>query len=119
MIRNVLSVIAGYMVFAVSSVMLFNLTGQPPHQDAPLSFKLITLFYGLFFAIVAGWVLQLIARQQTLRLNYVLAAVIFLLAGISMLTSGGSHWTQLFAMFIFAPASVLGGYLKLLLVKKD
>jgi hypothetical protein len=112
MVRKILAVIAGYMVFAISSVLLFTLTGQHPHQDAPLSFKVITLIYGVFFAIVAGLVLQLIARQANLRLNYLLAMVMFLLAAISMFTSTGHHWTQLFAMFIFAPASVLGGYLK-------
>jgi uncharacterized membrane protein len=115
--RKILSVLAGYAVFAVSSVLLFKLTDQPPHQDAPLTFKLVTIIYGAFFSVLAGFILQLIARQTKLTLNFILALVIFLLAAISMLTSAGSHWTQLFAMFIFAPVSVLGGYLKLRLVK--
>ncbi len=112
MIRKILSVIAGYAIFATSSVLLFKLTGQPPHQDAPLTFKLITVVYGAFFSIVSGFVLHLVARQQKLTLNFTLAFIIFLLAAISMLASGGSHWTQWLAMFVFAPISVLGGYLK-------
>ena len=117
MARKILSVLAGYAVFAVSSVLLFKLTAQPPHQDAPITFKLVTIIYGAFFSVLAGFILQLIARQTKLTLNFILTLVIFLLAAISMLTSAGNHWTQLFAMFIFAPISVLGGYLKLRLVK--
>lgn len=113
MLRKILSVIAGYMVFAISSVLLFNLTHHHPHQDAPLKFKLITIAYGVFFSIIAGLVVQLIAKQKTLVLNYILAALMFGLAGISMALSAGSHWTQSFAMFIFAPISILGGYLKI------
>jgi hypothetical protein len=117
MTRKIISVIAGYAVFAVSSVLLFKLMAQPPHQDAPITFKILTIVYGTFFSVLAGFILQLIARQTKLTLNFILALVIFLLAAISMLTSAGSHWTQLFAMFIFAPVSVLGGYLKLRSVK--
>jgi peptidoglycan/LPS O-acetylase OafA/YrhL len=112
MLRKILSVIAGYMAFAISSVLLFNLTHHHPHQDAPWNFKLITIACGVFFSIIAGVVVQLIAKQKTLALNYILAAVMFGLAGISMALSGGSHWTQIFAMFIFAPISILGGYIK-------
>jgi hypothetical protein len=112
MIRKVLSVIAGYAIFAVSSVLLFNVTGRDPHQEAPMTFKLITIAYGVFFSVLSGFVLQLIAGQNKLQLNFILALLIFVLAAISMVTSSGSHWTQLFAMLIFAPASILGGWLK-------
>jgi peptidoglycan/LPS O-acetylase OafA/YrhL len=113
MVRNIIAVIIGYTVFALSSVLLFQLTGQAPHQDAPLQFKIITIFYGLFFSVAAGYVAQLIARQTKLTMNYILAALIFLLAAMSIIFSKDtSHWTQLFAMLIFAPASMIGGYLR-------
>jgi ABC-type Fe3+-siderophore transport system permease subunit len=112
MIRNILSVFVGYLIFAVSSVLLFTLTGQKPHAEASIIFKIITIAYGAVFSIIAGFVLQLIAKQKTLTLNYILGAVIFLVATISLGTAHGTHWTQLFAMFIFAPVSVLGGYFK-------
>ncbi|OOQ59587.1 hypothetical protein [Mucilaginibacter pedocola] len=111
MLWKISAVIAGYMVFAISSVLLFNLTHHHPHADAPLSFKLITIAYGAFFSILAGAVVQLIAKQNKLTLNYILAGLMFVLAGTSMALSSGSHWTQLFAMFIFAPVSVLGGFI--------
>ena len=113
MLRKILAVIAGYMLFAVSSVLLFQLSGQHPHEAAPLNFKLVTIAYGVFFSIMAGLVVQLIAGQSKLTLNFILAILMFVLAGISALTSKGDHWTQLFAMLIFAPVSVLGGYLRI------
>ena len=113
MLRKIIAVIAGYLIFAVSSVLLFQLSGQHPHEAASLNFKLITIAYGVFFSILAGLVLQIIARENKLTLNFILALLMFTLAGISALTSKGDHWTQLFAMFIFAPVSVLGGYLKI------
>jgi hypothetical protein len=112
MIRNILSVIAGYLIFAVSSVLLFALTSHKPHAEASTAFKITTIIYGVFFSVIAGFVVQLIAKQKTLTLNYILALVIFLFATISLITATGTHWTQLFAMFIFAPVSIFGGYLK-------
>ena len=112
MIRKISSVIASYAIFALSSVLLFNLTGHHPHQDAPAAFKIATVIYGVFFSALAGFVLPLMAGEKKPALNFILALVIFLLAAISLITSKGSHWTQLFAMLIFAPASILGGYLK-------
>lgn len=113
MIRKILSIIAGYALFAVSSVLLFKITAHQPHKDASLSFKCVTIVYGLFFSILSGYVVQIIARQKKLNLNYILALVMFLLATASLWMSAGSHWTQLQAMFIFAPSSILGGYLRL------
>jgi ABC-type Fe3+-siderophore transport system permease subunit len=111
MLRKILAVIAGYMVFAISSVLLFTLSGHHPHQDAPFNFQLVTIAYGVFFSILAGAVVQLIAKQKSLTLNYILSFVMFALAGTSMALSGGSHWTQLLAMFAFAPVSIVGGYI--------
>jgi hypothetical protein len=39
--------------------------------------------------------------------------LLFIIAGFatfSFLKANGSHWTQLLAIFIFAPISVLGGW---------
>jgi peptidoglycan/LPS O-acetylase OafA/YrhL len=113
MVRKILAVIVAYIIFAITAVLLFNISGHNPHQDAPLTFKCLTLAYGVFFSIIAGCVLQLIAKTKNLRLNIILALVMFAFAGISLLTSAGNHWTQLFAMVAFAPSSIVGGYLKL------
>ncbi|MGF7082113.1 hypothetical protein [Mucilaginibacter sp. UYCu711] len=114
MLRKILAVIVSYVVFAASAVLLFNLTGEKPHADTTINFKIITAVYGIFFSVLSGLILQLIARTKNLTLNFILAFIMAAFAAVSLLTSDGSHWTQLFAIIIFAPASLLGGiiYLK-------
>lgn len=115
MIRKILAIIVSYVIFAVSAVLLFNLAEQNPHADATINFKIITAAYGIFFSVLSGLVLQLIARTKNLTLNLILAFIMAAFAAVSLLTSGGNSWTQLFAIIIFAPASVMGGliYLKI------
>ncbi|MEO6231279.1 MAG: hypothetical protein ABJB11_20070 [Ferruginibacter sp.] len=110
MIRKILGVIAGYAIFVVSSLLLFKLSGQKPHAEATVIFQLLTVLYGAIFSFISGLVLQLIAKTKNLSLNYVLAFIIAGFAIFSLIKSSGSHWTQLMAIFIFAPVSVLGGY---------
>jgi formate hydrogenlyase subunit 3/multisubunit Na+/H+ antiporter MnhD subunit len=113
MIKKVLSVIAGYLIFAVSAVMFFQLTGQKPHAAATVYFQIITAIYGSLFAVLAGYITRLIANTKTLTINYILAFIIAGFATFSLITSGGNHWTQLLSIIIFAPVSVLGGYIGL------
>lgn len=108
-IRKTLAVIVGYAIFVASSLLLFKLSGQNPHGQTPISFQLITVIYGLVFSFLSGLVLQFIAGTNSLNLNYVLAFVIAGFAIFSLIKAEGSHWTQLMAILIFAPASVLGG----------
>lgn len=109
MLRKILAIVIAYVVFAASAGAWFQLTGQKPHYDATLTFKLETLAYGVLFSLIAGFLVRLISRSPVLTLNYILAALMFSLAAISLILSGGSHWTQWMTMFIFAPCSMLGG----------
>lgn len=108
-IRKTLAVIVGYAIFVASSLLLFKLSGQNPHGQTTISFQLITAIYGVVFSFLSGLVLQFIARTNNLNLNYVLAFIIAGFATFSLMKAEGSHWTQLMAILIFAPASVLGG----------
>ena len=109
MLRKTLAVIIAYAVFAITAVLLFNISGHDPHQPATINFEVLTAVYGIFFSFVSGMVLQLIAKTGNLNLNFILALVIASFATFSLIQSPGSHWTQLFAIIIFAPASILGG----------
>jgi hypothetical protein len=109
MARKILSIIAGYAIFVVISLALFKISGQDPHSDPTTSFVIMTTIYGAVFSFVAGLVTQLIARTANLKINYVLAFIIAGFAIFSFFKSEGNHWTQLLAIFIFAPASILGG----------
>jgi len=109
MIRKVLSIIAGYAIFVATSLALFKVSGQKPHSNPTTQFVILTIIYGAFFSFIAGLVTQLIAKQTNLKMSYVLAFIIAGFATFSLFKSEGNHWTQLLAIFIFAPVSILGG----------
>ncbi|MBK0378416.1 hypothetical protein [Mucilaginibacter segetis] len=116
---KVTAVVVGYLIFVLSAVALFRFTGQKPHAPASVGFQVVTAVYGIFFSVLSGFVLQLIARSGTIGLNVVLAMVIAVFAAFSMFKSDGSTWTQWQAIVLFAPSSVLGGYVYLNRKKKS
>lgn len=101
--------IAGYAIFVITSLTLFKFSGQAPHSEATTGFMLLTAVYGATFSFLSGFITQLLAKTNTLMVNYSLAFIIAGFATFSLLKSDGSHWTQLLAIIIFAPVSVLGG----------
>jgi ABC-type Fe3+-siderophore transport system permease subunit len=109
MVQKFLSVIAGYAIFVITSLLLFKLSGQDPHADPTFVFVIITIIYGAVFSFIAGFVAQLIARTKNLKVNYILALIIAGFAAFSFFKSTGNHWTQIIAILIFAPVSILGG----------
>ena len=110
--RVFLAVVAGYLIFAVSAVLLFRLANVDPHSPAALGFKVLTVAYGLTFAYIGGFVAGQIARRTDLVCGIVLAIVIALGATISMSArpGAGAPWTQLAALFLFAPVSLVGDW---------
>ena len=86
MIRNILSVLAGYVIFVI-----------------------LTIIYGAAFSSVSGFITQLIAKTKNITLNYVLCFIMAGFATFSLFKTTGNHWTQLLAIFLFAPISILGG----------
>lgn len=110
--RTFLAVVAGYLIFAVSAVLLFHLTNIDPHSPAALDFKALTMAYGLALAFVSGFVAGRIARRTDLVCGIVLALVIALGATISMIArpGAGALWTQTAALLLFAPASLAGDW---------
>ena len=103
-----MSIIAGYAIFVTTSLALFKISKQDPHSNPSTYFVIVTTIYGAVFSFVAGFITQLIAKAK-LKLNYTLAVIIAGFATFSFLKSEGNHWTQLLAIFIFAPMSILGG----------
>ena len=109
MARQILSILAGYVIFVITSLALFKTTGQNPHLFATTGFIILTSVYGAVFSLLGGFITQLIAKSKTLTLNYILAFIIAAFATFSFIKSDGSHWTQILAIFFFAPVSILGG----------
>ena len=111
MIRNILGVIVGYLIFAVSAVLLFQISGQNPHGETTASFMIFVILYGAVFVTIGGFVAKIIAGGKSLLTNYVLAAIMAGFAAFSMLATSGNHYTQIAAVFLFAPLTILGGFL--------
>jgi hypothetical protein len=109
MIRKILSIISGYAIFVATSIALLKISGQDPHSDPKTLFVVLTTIYGAVFSFLAGLVARLIAKTTDLNINYILGFIIAGFATFSFFKSEGNHWTQLLAIFIFAPTSILGG----------
>lgn len=108
-LRNTIAVVAGYAIFAVSAVLLFQMSGINPHDDPSLSLLIFVISYGMVFAFLGGLVAQLISPQRKLTINLVLGGIMATFATFSLFHSAGNHFTQVAAIFLFAPASLLGG----------
>ena len=109
MLRQILGIIAGYVIFVVSSLLLFTISGVKPHSEASVAFMFLTFIYGSVFSFLSGLVTQLIAKTKNLKVNYILFVFMAGFATFSLFKSDGSSWTQLLAIFVFAPISILGG----------
>ena len=109
-LRNILGVVVGYLIFALSAVLLFKLSGIAPHADADFGTIAIVIMFGVVFSFAGGYVGKLIAGGGTMMVNYVLSLLIAGFAVFSLIKSSGSHYTQISAIVIFAPVSLVGGF---------
>jgi len=109
-----MAVVAGYLIFAGSAVLLFRLSGVDPHSPAPAGFEAFTIAYGLVFASLGGFVTGKIAGRANLGCGIALALVIALGATVSLIArpGRGALWTQTAALFLFAPASIAGDWVR-------
>ena len=108
MLRSIGAVAAGYLIFASSAVLLFQMSGRAPHQAQPLAFEIASIVWGCVFALVAGWFTARIANRRPVLHAAVLAGVIAL-GALASLTAEGAKWTQLAALAVMAPCAWLGG----------
>ena len=110
-IRSTIAVLLGYVVFAGSAVILFQVSGHRPHAAASLPFEAGTLVYGIFFAAIGGWLAAWIAARRPIEHGIILAAVIAIGAIISLLFSdAAATWSQWSALLFMAPAAIGGSY---------
>jgi hypothetical protein len=111
-IRSVAAVVAGYVVFAASAALLFQLSGVDPHAPSSATFKIGSIIWGVVFALVAGWLTARVAARRPGTHAAILAALIAAGALISLLASSSeATWSQLAALLFMSPAAWLGGVL--------
>jgi len=110
MLRSIVAVLSGYLLFAASAVALFWLSGRDPHAPASALFQLFTTLYGMLFAGLGGFVAAVLARRSEFEHGFAVATLIAVIGAASLLgTLGhGSLWTQLAAILIMAPMAMVG-----------
>jgi hypothetical protein len=96
--RSVIAVIVGYLIFALSAFAFFQVSGQPPHQAAPVPVMIGSIALGMVFALLGA-----------------VATVLALGAAISLLSTmgKGAVWSQVAALVLMAPCAALGGWLRM------
>jgi hypothetical protein len=109
--RTIVGFILGYAIFVVSAVLLFRLSGVDPHADPGIGFMILTMVYGIAFGFLGGLVAQAISGTRQLTVNYILSGIMAGFAAFSLFKTTGNHYSQIAAIFLFAPVSVLGGLL--------
>jgi hypothetical protein len=111
-VRSVAAVVFGYLIFAVSAVLLFQISGQAPHAPASPAFMVGSTLYGVVFAALSGYVAGRLARHHPVRHASAVAGLIALGAAASLLgqARSGGVWSQLAALLLMAPAAWVGGY---------
>jgi hypothetical protein len=110
--RSVAAVVAGYLIFALSAVVLFQITGQAPHRPVTAVFMIGSTVYGIGFAALGGSVAARLAPTRPLLHAGIVAGLIMLGAAVSLLTAAraDARWSQVAALVLMAPAAWLGGY---------
>jgi hypothetical protein len=115
-IRSVLSVISGYIVFFIAVMLLWSAFGYYPLDEFPTTnFLIISIICEAFFAVGSGYVVALIAGRKELIHAGVLS-VIFVVSGILYLFLKLNHYPILIPLsniFVNAPAILFGSYLRI------
>lgn len=113
MIRSLGAVVGAYLVFTISAVMLFRISGRPPEAWPGLPFAVFGIVYGAAFATLAGFLAAWLAPRAPLGRAAVVAALLALAAIVSLLVQLGevSPWSHLATLLVFTPSALFGGYL--------
>lgn len=116
LLRSILGVVIGYLIFAASAFAFFQLTGIPPHGRASFGIMLASALVGVAAAWVGGYLAASIAGRYPVLHARIVAAIVALGAAISLaMTIGhGAIWSQVAALALMAPAAEWGGRIRAL-----
>ena len=109
--RSVFAVVAGYLVFGLSAVLLFQVAGVDPQAEARLVFKVFSIGYGAIFALGSGWLAARLAPSRPLLHAAIVAAIVAVAATLSLVGMSGAKWSQVSALVLMTPAVLVGGRL--------
>ena len=109
--RSIGSLFVGYLIFALSAIAAFQISGQVPHAEVTPGVMATTILVGGIAAFCGGYVTAQLAGRKRLAHGIALAVLIALGAASSLWhTLGhGQIWSQLAALVVMAPSAALGG----------
>ena len=111
-LRSIGSVIAGYLLFAVSAFLFFQLSGQRPHAAAAPAVMAASILVGGVAAFAGGFLAARLAGRKPLLHGMAVAVVLAAGATASLASTigHGAIWSQVAALVLMAPAAALGGW---------
>jgi hypothetical protein len=114
LLRSIGAVIIGYMVFALSTLAFFQLSGQAPHAEAPPGTMLTSIVVGIAAAIAGGYIAALLAGRKPAAHGLAVAALLAIGATLSLVSTlgHGAIWSQISALALMAPSAALGGWIR-------
>jgi hypothetical protein len=114
LLRSVVAVLIGYIVFAVSAYAVFRLSGHAAHAVASVPFMLVSIASGVVFAIVGGYIAAWLAGRRPLAHAVAMAVLLAVGATVSLASTlgHGAIWSQVAALTLMAPGAVLGGWIR-------
>ena len=113
-VRSVFAVVLWYFIFASCAFAFFWISGQPPHEVAPLPVMLESIALGMVAALLGGYVAARLAGRRPLLHGLAVATVLAIGAAFSLLATlgKGAIWSQVAALVLMAPCAVAGGWLR-------
>lgn len=111
--RSVAAVVAGYLVFGISTAAMFALSGQDPLRPASVLFMIVSTLLGILAAVVGGWVAARLAPVHPRRHAAAVAVLLGAIALVSLVLhpAGSPVWSPVAALCLMAPAAYVGGRL--------
>jgi hypothetical protein len=114
LLRSIAAVVTGYLVFGLSTAVLFGIADQDPHSSASRAYMIGTILYGAVFAGIGGFLTAWMATARRMIHVAILAGIIAggALVSILMRSADDPLWSQIAAIVIIAPAAIVGGWLR-------
>lgn len=113
MLRLIIGILFGYLLFGFAAVVIFTVAGRDPHAAADPAFMVGTIGAGLIAALTGGYLGAAVARGKERAAGLVIGAIIAVAALVSLVAQpgAGARWSQFSALFM-APVAVLGSVIR-------
>ena len=113
-LKSIVAVVLGYSTFAVLAFAFFRISGQAPHQPAPMLVMLGSIVVGAAGALLGGYLAALIGGRRPLAHGVAVAVLLAAGATVSLMSTigHGSVWSQIAALALMTPCAIAGGWFR-------